>query len=522
MSEISRRSVLSVLGAGAVVAATGATVHALDAPSAPVPAQAAGPDNPIRAENRRPGSADWRIGAGGSVGADDLTGRIAGYAARPSVNVGESLDFHVSTAPARSFQVEIYRLGDYGGLGARRTAASPSLPGRRQADPVTDPGTGMISCSWAPSWTLEVPADWVSGAYLATFTTEDGQRSLTPFVVREDARYADFLLVHPFSTYQAYNQWPLDGRIGKSLYYGYGRHGAPSAAEVEGGDKRFDVHGNPIGYGDRARTVNFARPYSNVGLPQRIDLDYAFLQWAERSGYDLSYSTSVDLQLGRVDPSRYRALIFSGHDEYWSRQMRDAVDAALARGTHLAYMGANNVYWHVRWEPDPNGTDVPAMTCYKTDPDPSPDASGPTCMWRDVKAGGDQSEQALLGVQYNGIPRADVPLVVAQADHWLWAGTGVREGEQIPKIVGGEADGYYAGSPKPAAAQHALLSASPYHAEGNVSGPVIQHTSLYETEHGALVFDAATFNWSLGLNHPDYVDARIQRATANLLNRLRA
>ncbi|MBR7838853.1 hypothetical protein KDL01_36640 [Actinospica durhamensis] len=521
MPEISRRSVLSVLGAGAVAAATGAAAHALAAGPAPAGYRAAGPDNPTRAQNRLPGSADWQIGAGGTVGADDLTGRIAGYAARPSVEVGESLDFHVSTDVA-SFRVEVYRLGDYGGSGARRMATSPGLTGVRQAAPSTDPDTGMVSCAWAPSWTLEVPPDWVSGAYLATFTTEDGQRSLTPFVVREDARRADFLLVQPYSTYQAYNQWPLDGRIGKSLYYGYGKHGAPSPAEVEGGDKRFDVHGFPIGYGDRARTVNYARPYSGVGLPQRIDLDYAFLQWAERSGYDLSYSTSVDLQLGRVDPTRYRALIFSGHDEYWSRQMRDTVDAAMARGTHLAYMGANNVYWHVRWEPDPNGTDIPAMTCYKTDHDPSPDASGPTCMWRDVKAGGDQSEQKLLGVQYNGIPRADTALVVTAADHWLWAGTGVREGEQIPGIVGGEADGFYAGSPRPAASRHTLLSASPYHAEGQASGPIYQNTSLYETAQGAIVFDAATFNWSLGLNHPDYVDARIQQATTNLLNRLRA
>ena len=162
---------------------------------------------------------------GASVGADDLTGRIAGYAAHPSVQLGESLDFHVSTAPAIAFKVEIYRLGDYGGLGARWMAESPTLAGVRQAGPVTDPDTGMISCAWTPSWTLQVPQTWTSGAYLATFTTEDGQRSLTPFAVRDDARKSDFLVVLPFSTYQAYNQWPLNGKVGKSLYYGYGRDG---------------------------------------------------------------------------------------------------------------------------------------------------------------------------------------------------------------------------------------------------------------------------------------------------------
>jgi len=238
-------------------------------------------------------------------------------------------------------------------------------------------------------------------------------------------------------------------------------------------------------------------------------------------GYDLSYATSVDLQQGRVLPSQYSAMVFSGHDEYWSRQMRDTVSNAADRGTHLAYIAANNVYWHVRFEPDPHGGDVPIMACWKSDPDPAPDNSGPTCLWREVDADGAQAEQGLLGVMYNGIPREEVPLSVSTPEHWLWAGTGVRDGESIPGIVGGEADGYYGGSPKPVTTRHALLSASHYMALGGSDWPRIQHTSLYETERGVVVFDAATFNWSLGLNRPGYVDARIQRATTNLFNRLR-
>jgi hypothetical protein len=165
---------------------------------------------------------------------------------------------------------------------------------------------------------------------------------------------------------------------------------------------------------------------------------------------------------------------------------------------------------------------VPIMVCWKSDPDPAPDGSGPTCLWREVESNGAQAEQALLGVMYNGIPQEEVPLVVSSADHWFWAGTGVREGQTaIPGIVGGEADGFYAGSPKPDSAQHTLLSASHYMALGGSNWPRIQHTSLYETERGAVVFDAATFNWSLGLNRPGYIDERVQRATTNLFNRLR-
>src|ERR1700761_3666966 len=61
MPEISRRSVLTVLGAGALGAAgTGATLRTATGSTPPEPA-ASGPDNPTRAENRLPGSGDWRI-----------------------------------------------------------------------------------------------------------------------------------------------------------------------------------------------------------------------------------------------------------------------------------------------------------------------------------------------------------------------------------------------------------------------------------------------------------------------------
>ena len=519
MPEISRRTALTVLGAGALVAGTAATVRAATG-STPRESAAAGPDNPTRTENRLPGSGNWRIGAGDTVAADDLGKQVCGYTSATSVNLGESLDFHVSTTPARSFTVDVYRLGWYGGAGARQMATSPRLAGVHQPEPTTDPKTGMIGCDWSTSWTLEVPRSWTSGSYLAAFTTEDGHRSLVPFVVRDDARRSDFLVVLPFTTYQAYNQWPLDGKVGKSLYYGYGDNSG-SDVGAEGGSARLDVHGFPVSYGTRARTVSFARPYSNVGLPQRADLDYEFLQWAERNGYDLSYSTSVDLHAGRVDTSKYSALVFSGHDEYWSQQMRDTVQAAIDRGTHAAYIAANNVYWHVRFEPDPRGGDAQVMVCWKSDPDPTPDASGPTCLWREVDSNGAKSEQSLVGVQYNGIPKEEVPLVVSEPDHWFWAGTGVRESETIPGIVGGEADGYYPGSPQPTSTSHALLSASHYMALGGSDWPRVQHTSLYETAAGAVVFDAATFNWSFGLNRPGYQDPRIEKATANLFNRLR-
>jgi hypothetical protein len=184
-------------------------------------------------------------------------------------------------------------------------------------------------------------------------------------------------------------------------------------------------------------------------------------------------------------------------------------------------MGANNVYWHVRFEPDPQTPGRDRLVCYKADPDPAADSSGPTCQWRLVAPHSRHAEQSLVGVQYNGIPKAEGPLVVRSADHWIWAGSGVKDGDQIPRIVGGEADGWDTGAPAPVSAHHTLLAASPYTALGAGNPHRVQHASLYETAAGSIVFAAGTFNWALGLNRPGYADERIQRATANLFNRLR-
>src|SRR5687767_13912874 len=44
---------------------------------------------------------------------------VEGYCSRTSLRPGEELSIHVSTNPASTFTLDIYRLGYYGGLGGR-------------------------------------------------------------------------------------------------------------------------------------------------------------------------------------------------------------------------------------------------------------------------------------------------------------------------------------------------------------------------------------------------------------------
>ncbi|MFD5426736.1 N,N-dimethylformamidase beta subunit family domain-containing protein [Streptomyces sp. NPDC127084] len=500
MPQVSRRAALGALGLGAAALAG---CRAQGAAVGPPPARQAvrTGDNPVVRENLLAGSADWKVGHNGTRSADDKAGHIHGYTSATSVSPGESLDFHVSVRSAEKFTVSLYRLGHYSGAGARRLAVSPELQGRPRPTPTPAAGSRVIACDWPVSWTFEIPKDWVSGLFLAVFTTTDGRRSYSPFVVRDLERASDILMVAPFTTYQAYNLWPRDGRTGKNLYRGYLPDGKTG--------------GNP----ERSYEVSFDRPYSNLGLPMVFEMDSSFTRWAEQSGYDITYATSVDLHEGRIDPSRHTAIVFPGHDEYWSREMRDHAEGALKAGTHLAFLGANNIYFNVRLEPSSRHRAHRVVACYKEEQDPKPGPEGPTIRWRHLDRNNSRAEQGLLGVQYNGMLKEPVPLVVRESGHWLWEGTGLRDGDEIPDLVAVEADGFNPKMPKPENMEQTLLSHSPY-SDSMGRGARIQNTSLCVDRRGTMVFAAGTFNWPIALSEPGHVDERIRTATKNLLARM--
>lgn len=104
------------------------------------------------------------------------------------------------------------------------------------------------------------------------------------------------------------------------------------------------------------------------------------------------------------------------------------------------------------------------------------------------------------------------------AEHWLWDATGAGEGDEIAGLVAGEADRYFPRTTLPEHDNRILLAHSPYQdSEGAMRH---QETSLYRAPSGALVFASGTFAWSPALDRPGHVDPRIQKATANLLDRI--
>lgn len=473
-------------------------------PQAETCADAASSANPVAAENLCPGTASWRL--------DHPTGpdhAIEGFTNPISVNAGGAVQLYVTTT-ARTYTFQVFRLGWYQGLGGRLIYTSARLPGIVQPPPVIDPATRAVSCAnWRDPVPLHIPATWVSGVYVVKLLSSDGFMRYASFVVRQDASASPAIFYTAALTYQAYNLWG-----GYSLYFGHtGSVISPS-----------ETYSRTT----RAYVVSFDRPYAdNAGLGAFPPNEYSLLRWLERSGYNLSYATDMDVDQTSVPLLRHRLLLFGGHDEYWTSAMRNHVTTARDAGVSLAFFSADDIYWHARLQASALGPDR-EVVCYREaglDPLLTTLPTSITTTWR--KAPLNDSEDALLGQMYAGGVASVAPLVLASGATPFLKGTSLAPGAALPGLIGGEYDRVYSDTSSPASL--VVLASSPIrcvNCDAGNGGSDIATATLYTAASGARVFDAGTFQWSWGLDDDSfdphlpprpYSSPAIQQFTANLL-----
>jgi hypothetical protein len=430
---------------------------------------------------------------------------VEGYASATSVNRGETISFFISSS-APKYKMTIYRLGWYGGAGARKMM-SVTLNGTKQPMPTPD-ADGTIDANWAESYQLTIPSssdktDWATGVYLAKLTPSSGTESYIMFVVRDDSSPSTYVFQSAVTTSQAYNNWG-----GKSLY-------------VFNSDN-----------GLAARKVSFNRPYKrqaylDTGAGQFLNYEVNFLRFLEREGYDVSYLTDIDVHSDASRLLNHRAYLVAGHDEYWTYEMRAGVQAARARGVHLGFFSGNQTYWQIRMEPskagDPNRTIVAYKDNaanedpYALDGDPGNDKYI-TIRWRDIaeryKVNDPvaQPENSLVGVMYH-TDQVDGDVVVSNASHWVYANTGAVNGTHFRGLLGYETDAMFDNGYSPQGLE--ILANSP-----DPKG--FSNMATYTASSGAVVFATGTIQWSWGLD--DYggralVDGVVQQVTRNVLSR---
>jgi hypothetical protein len=442
-----------------------------------------------------------------------------GYASLTSVAQGESIDLHISTRTAE-YSLEVYREGNPRMLMQRVRG----LQGAEYDCPEPGYATG---CGWPVAYTLDVPAEWPSGVYMVEFNTgSDGSgTSLIIFVVREDnpGSTSPIFFALASNTHNAYN--PVGG---KSLYDYNSSDGIPSPE------------------------VSYDRPYPSPGDGSYYRREHPFVLWAESLGYPIEYGTSVDLHRDPDLLSNYSLFVCTGHDEYWSLEMRDHLDAFVDAGGNAAILSGNTCWWQVRFSPD-----LRTVICYKytaltddpvaIDGDPSNDILV-TTNWYKPPVNYPENTTTGLSWRHGGYHDHGSSFLaqdgyggyrVYRTDHWVFDGTGLADGETIGQaatIVGYEvdgtlleardaegnpawdADGYY---PLPGALPYVVNTASTGTPENFIVLGLAPATKghgivgIFQRGDGGEVFNSGTIDWIQGLA----TDASVSRITSNVIDR---
>jgi hypothetical protein len=407
----------------------------------------------IAEENSKAGDDRWapRHNASGM----DLP--VQGYTTRESVAPGETLEFCISSEQA--YQIEIHRIGWYGGAGGRPLTTVEGHPLSQPKPRPQAEDRKLVTCDWEVTDRIDVPTDWVSGLYYARFVPEIAEEvAAFPFVVKEQTPSTAAVLQLPMNTLSAYNSWG-----GASLY----------------GHRTADKFDSP---GD---AVSFDRPYTN---PYHSHIAYAIhlIRWMEKEGFDVSYIVNTDMDRDPDLISNYKLAICAGHSEFWSVPQYKSFKRARDQGTNLAFMGGNMGMWSVDFRSGNHRT-------YNCDKDDS------ALMFRNRG----MPEAELTGLKGSGAGLWKLPNLTVDAsslDHVWMEGTGFEAGDEVVGVVGHEWDFTAEESPDDLTRYFHYESGTSQWDE--LTGDEDADVVSYKASSGATVFHSSTLGYPYQLD-PD-------------------
>jgi hypothetical protein len=244
--------------------------------------------------------------------------------------------------------------------------------------------------------------------------------------------------------------------------------------------------------------------------------EWRFLAWLEREGYRYDFYAEQQLHDGTLDLDAYKVVISQVHPEYWSRTMYERIKTWVnERRGRFMYLGGNGLNCEIDVLDDhrmkfkthliaaPNGIGA----C---------DADDPSILYESRFARTVESEANLLGVVFmeTGIMTA-APYAVVQADHWVFAGTGLHNGDtfghnsQHERIPGG-ASGHETDKMSPSSPPNTVLLAKGLNPEDGGA-----HMTYYDTPSGGAVFAVGSITWPACV----LVDTHVSAITANVIDR---
>jgi hypothetical protein len=412
-----------------------------------------------------------------------------GYMSSFSVAQGEKLLFYISTSNQK-FDLIIFKLG----LIKKEVLTLPALSGGIQ--PITD-SSFINGCNWKASAEITIPLTWASGVYEADFPSADTMKKLI-FIVREKdlGKHSKIVICLTANTWQAYNNWG-----GRSLY---DFNSYSQTASVK---------------------ISFNRPLADSNTNNYFRWADKLVIWLELKHIDAEFCVNTDLDRDPRFLSHYKVYVPVGHDEYWSKPERNAVETFVNFGGRIICLSGNTCWWQVRFEDS-----LQTMVCYR---DTSIDPMYPmhdsivTMNWS--RSPINDPPNSLFGVsfEHGGFinDKGIFPQILGyggytifNALHWIYEGTGAKDGDVIgaqDAIAGYEADGalydwhggfpYVTGEDK-TPKNFSILGISPAASSANL---LTGHATMgcYTTSSGGAVFNGGSTDWVKGLDGDDSVQS---------------
>ena len=204
----------------------------------------------------------------------------------------------------------------------------------------------LEDAGWPAQVQWQVPLGLKSGFYAARVRT-DGAEDYLPFFIRpkQGTAGSSIAFLVPTFTYLAYanigNGCTGCGRA-RSLGL-YGRHSDRTG----------------VFYSSALRPILDMRPKAVTrwgaggSTPRHYGGDLYLINWLEAKRFQYDIITDHDLHAeGKSLLSSYRVVMTGSHPEYFSGQMRDALQSYLQEGGRLMYLGGNGFYWITSVAPD--------------------------------------------------------------------------------------------------------------------------------------------------------------------------
>jgi len=336
-------------------------------------------------------------------------------------------------------------------------------------------------------------------------SSADGTWGKALFVLRPDGEGQTSRILYklPWATYHAYNGTGYGSLYAEAVWRQSGdREGYKVTTQRPGGGTGglVMVGDSPDFHAPRSRRQCFAH------------WDAPFIAWLEGRGYAVDYCTDLDLHQDASVMNGYRLLLSVGHDEYWSDELRAAIEGHIATGGNVAFFSGNIAGWCVHFVDDDT-----AMVCAKLPPEPRDPRSDQWQLLRRRRMVGREARTHGLSTP------ARWPLGLRR-DGGLGDGDVLGAAGEHP-LIGYECDGTpvvwrggiaHGAGAKGTPSSFTILGTARLGEGWSVrSSAPLATMGIYGAPSGGIVFQGATTDWPLTLDDPN-----VARVTANVLDRL--